>query len=257
MFRKSFAAFAVAVAAVAVSTSHEARADYNQSAVICTESSQGFPVCYGTVGESGSDGPSSLAYSAWLPNGGWTEVYDDGDWWVDHNPDGSVTVGFDDLGGGSASYINGPKLPAVPGNYQNKEKPSKASKPVSSKPKHNFAALKSAALSKTGSFVSLTPANAKVVVGQNQTAAPSVDVTFAGTGQCKAFLLVKKDGQLVSSSAQPFSFPAKKPVALPKTPGKYTIELRGGPGCMGLTRSTEVAVQAELVRLPTRRVFGR
>lgn len=262
MFRKSIVALTLTAAAATVSTSHDARADFMEGGMVCTQTSEGFPVCTGQIGEGGG-GASVLAYSAWLPNGGWTEVYDDGDWWVDHNPDGSVTIGFDDAGSANpfagANYIKGPSLPDVPGNYQKKQKPSTAGKPTWKGPKRNLAQLKASASVKTGAFSSLIPASANVSFVQGQAAAPSVDVTFAGSGQCKGFLMVSKDGKLVSSSAQSFSFPGKKPVALPKAPGKYKIELLGNSGCMGLRRSTEVSVnmvlRARPIALP--RIAGR
>lgn len=241
MFKKSFVALTLAATAAAASSAHLAEAAQNESQVICTESSQGFPICTGYIGESGSDAPSSLAYSAWLPNGGWTEVYDDGDWWVDHNPDGSVTIGSDD-GGSGANYFAGPKLFDAPGNYQNKSKPSSSGKPQWKGAKHSLAQLKASASVKTGNFTALAPATGQVPIPAALAASPTVDVSFVGTGQCKGFLMVSKDGKAVSSAAQAFSFPSKKPVVLPRAAGKYTISLVGNSGCMGLKRTVDVNV---------------
>lgn len=248
MFKKPLAAVALAAVAVAFSTSHDARADINEGAMVCTQSSEGFPVCVGSVGEGGA---SILAYAAALPGGGWTEVYDDGDWWVDHNPDGSVSIGFDEGFGSGASYIKGPSLPEVPGNYQKKSKPSTAGKPTWKGPKRVLSQLKASASTKTGAFTSLTPTAAQLRVAQGQTTAPTADITFAGYGQCKGFVVVTKDGKLVSSKLETLSFPSKKAVALPKTPGKYKIELAGNSGCMGQKRATEVSVVYDLVAIPT------
>lgn len=263
MIRKpsfTFAALSVAAAAAAVSlsTSHEASAAENTSMVICTQTSEGFPVCTGTIGEGGG-GPSVLAYAAPLSGGGWTEVYDDGDWWVDHNPDGSVSIGSDDgesgLDFGQASYIHGPSLPAVPGSYQGKSKPSTAGKTTWKGPKRSLAALKAANATKTGAFSALTPAQRSITLGQTS---PSVDVSFTGTGSCKGFLVVTKDGKLVSTSGMAtFSFPSKKAVSLPKQGGKYKVELIGNQGCMGAKASTEVSVlytfNPIVLQSPTRR----
>lgn len=260
MIRKpsfTFAALSLAAVAgaVSLSTSHEARAAQNQSMVICTENSQGFPVCTGTIGDGGG-GASILAYAAPLAGGGWTEVYDDGAWWVDHNPDGSVTIGEDDgLDFGQASYIKGPSLPEVPGSYQGKSKPSSAGKSTWKGPKRSLAALKAANAAKTGSPSSLTPAQKSITLGE---ANPSVDVTFAGTGTCKGFLVVTKEGKLVSTSGMAsFSFPSKRALSLPKAGGKYKVELIGNQGCMGAKASTEVNVlytfNPSILKTPTRR----
>jgi hypothetical protein len=240
MFKKSLVALALVTTAVVASSSHEAVAAQNQSQVICGENSQGFPVCTGYIGESGSGGASELAYSAWLPNGGWTEVYDDGDWWVDHNPDGSTTIGFDDAAG--ANYFAGPKLFDAPGNYQGKSKPSSSGKSTWKGPKRSLTQLKASATVKTGAFTALSPASGQVPVPASPMLAPSVEVSFAGTGQCKGFLLVSKDGKAISAAAQAYTFPSKKAVLLPRATGKYKIELVGNSGCMGLKRSTEVNV---------------
>lgn len=268
MIRKpSFTFAALSLAALAgglsLATSHEARAAENTSNVICSQTSEGFPVCTGTIGEGGG-GPSILAYAAPLAGGGWTEVYDDGDWWVDHNPDGSVTIGSDDgesgLDFGQASYIKGPSLPQVPGSYQGKSKPSTAGKPTWKGPKRSLAALKAANATKTGAFSTLTPAQKSITLGQTE---PSVDVSFAGTGTCKGFLVVTKDGKLVSTSGMTsFSFPSKKAITLPKQGGKYKVELIGNQGCMGAKAATEVNVLYTLspiiLQSPTRRAeFGR
>lgn len=240
MLKKSLVALSLAATAAVAGSSHVAEAAQNQSQVICTETSQGFPICTGYIGDSGSGGAAELAYSAWLPNGGWTEVYDDGDWWVDHNPDGSTTIGFDD--GPGANYFAGPKLFDAPGNYHGKDKPSSAGKSTWKGAKRNLAALKASASVKTGSFTALSPATGQVAIPTALTAAPVVDVSFVGTGQCKGFLMVSKDGKALSSAAQAFTFPSKKPVVLPRAAGKYTISLTGNSGCMGQKRSVDVNV---------------
>ncbi|MFO0643914.1 MAG: hypothetical protein U0183_32110 [Polyangiaceae bacterium] len=58
MFKKSLLALALVTTAVVASSSHEAVAAQSQSQVICSESSQGFPVCTGYIGDSGSGGAS-------------------------------------------------------------------------------------------------------------------------------------------------------------------------------------------------------
>lgn len=182
--------------------------------------------------------------------GGWTEFYrdDDGDWWVEHHADGGTTVGWDadDFGG---NYITGPKLGfgSKEGSYANKPKPSLQGT-VKKGPKRSYAAAKAAASTKTatlGSIVAPTSATS----GSGST---PVEITMPGSGQCKANIVVRRDGQFVSSTGiVPVSFPSKRTVALPQAEGQYTISLHGRDGCLGQNATANVKVA------PARRIsFG-
>lgn len=205
----------------------------NPSAVVCT------------IGGSGGGASTFLGAFAADNNGlgGWTEYYSDeeGEWWVEHHSDGSTSVGWE---GGGGNYLTGPKMSfgSKEGSYNNKSKPAVKGTPKKG-PVRSFAAAKALAATKTGTMMPLA-APAKV-----STYAPSFEVSLAGSGQCKANLVVLKNGQFVSSSGiVPMSFPSKRTVALPTTEGEYTISLQGRDGCVGQIQTTKVVVQRPVLR---------
>lgn len=228
-----------AAVALVGSMAQTAEARDEASGTTCIPDPSGPNVTFCTIGQGGSDTATFLGAFA-SDNGGkggWVEFYsdDEGEWWVEHHSDGGTSVGWEE--GSGANYLTGPKLSfgAPEGAY--KKKP--ALKGVAKKgAKRSYASAKAAASIKTGS-VSTFSAPPRTVLTPN----PSVQLTFAGTGQCKANVVVFKNGKWISSSGiVAMNFPSTKAQALPSEVGEYTISLQGRDGCVGLQRSVKVSV---------------
>lgn len=256
MMSRSLSAFAFA-ALLGLSTL-TASSDANAlpgAQVGCSTTADGFPVCVGTTdaGGAGGGGPSDFLGAFAMGGGGWMEVYSDenGVWWVEHNTDGSVSIGEDDLGGGGSGGGGGGAkkkksanpIQNVPGTYT---KSARAAGTGAAMPavKPNVPALKAQAAQVTGSFTTATPSKTSVPMNG---AAGSRDVTvnFAGSGTCSALMIVTRYGQLVSTAGiVKMTFPTQRSIQLPNTAGTYKVELIGNTGCMPSKVSTFVSVAA-------------
>lgn len=248
---------AVAFAALLGLSTFTASSDANAlpgAQVGCSTTADGWPVCVGTTDAGGAGGgPSNFLGAFAMGSGGWMEVYSDKDgvWWVEHNTDGSVTIGEDDLGGGGGGGGGGGakkkksanNIQNVPGTY------TKSSRAVGVGPampavKPNVTALKAQAAQVTGSFASATPSKTSVPLN-GPAGSRDVAVSFGGTGTCSALMIVTKYGQLVSTTGiVKMSFPAQRTIQLPNSAGTYKVELIGNTGCMPSKKSTFVSVTA-------------
>ncbi|MBS2014035.1 MAG: hypothetical protein JST00_14190 [Deltaproteobacteria bacterium] len=189
--------------------------------------------CIGNAGGGGSEFLGAFA-SDNNGKGGWVEFYsdEDGEWWVEHHADGGTSVGWES--GGGANYMNGPNLGygSKEGTYEKKSKPTLKGK-LTTGPKRSFASAKAAATKTTGTMATASAPASWV--------ASSVSIDLKGTGQCKANIVVRKNGQFVSSSGiVPVSFPSKRDVPLPAALGDYQISVEGRDGCLGQTKSVVV-----------------
>ncbi len=209
------------------------------SAVICTIGSSGSPSSF--LGSFASDNNGK---------GGWVEFYsdDEGEWWVEHHADGGTQVGWDV--GGFGQNIAGPKLDfgTPEGKYAQKPRPGLKGA-LTTVPKRSFAAVKAAATTKTAT-INLLSAPLKAYT---LTSGTPVEISLGGSGQCKAAIIVQRNGQLVSSTGiVQVSFPSKRTVQLPSTPGNYTVSIRGKNGCLDQVRTANVTLEtARRVAFPT------
>ncbi len=243
--------FAALLGLAALGTSSDASA-LEPGQIGCTYTADGFPVCTGTTdaGGAGGGGPSDFLGAFPLSGGGWMEVYsdDDGVWWVDHNTDGSVTIGEEKLGGG-AQKKKGPSTPNVPGTYSKHTRMVGFGTPAATT-KPNLIALKSAAAKPTGSFTTSTPSTASIILNGTP-ASRHVTLSMNGSGSCHALVLVTKDGKLVSSSGiVKMNFPGTAAVDLPNVLGTYKIDVKGNSGCMTAKASTQVVIKGVVVAMP-------
>lgn len=240
--------FALAAAAVIVATSASHDASAAAGVPSCTTTADGFPVCVGYTDGSSGGGASTFLGAFAMTNGGWVEFYDDSDgqWWIEHNTDGSVTIGGDEPGGGAKKKSGPAQKPNVPGTYTKEKRPVLPGAAVPAV-KPNLLALKAAAAKQTASIASMTPST--------QAFAPNarsrrVDLKLQGSGSCSGLVLVTKNGNFVSSTGiTKMSFPSTRGVELPSTIGRYKIEFTGNTGCMNRKLSTEVTVMGN-IRFP-------
>lgn len=185
--------------------------------------------------------------------GGWVEFYsdDDGEYWVEHHKDGSTSVGWDD-GGSGANYVTGPKIDFGTKEGSNANKPRPKLKGLFSKgPKRSYAAAKAAAAKTTGNVSAMTSPATTTANGS----ATSVAVSLAGSGQCKANIVVHRGSQFVSSTGiLPVVLPSKQIVPLPAAVGTYTLQLVGKDGCLGQSKTAQITVQAPRVAAPPKLV---
>lgn len=166
----------------------------------CTTTADGFPVCVGVAdGGSGGYGASDFLGAFAMSGGGWMEVYSDGGgvWWVEHNTNGSVSIGEEKIGGG-AQKKKGPNVPNVPGTYQKSARVI-GTGTAQAAVKPNVAALKAEAAKVTGSFATMTLAPTRTVENTT-TSGRQILLDVAGSGTCHAILIVTKDGKFVSST---------------------------------------------------------
>lgn len=223
-----------AVLAVGVLASGTASARDDASGMSCvTDPLSMITTCTGSAGGGGSSFLGAFA-SDNNGKGGWVEFYsdEDGEWWVEHHADGGTSVGWE--AGSGANYMNGPNLSfgSKEGTYDQKSKPTLKGK-LTTGTKRSFAAAKLAA-SKTTATLSTASAPATW-------AGPSVSLELKGTGQCKVNVVVKRNGQFVSSSGiVPVSFPSTRAVTLPSELGDYQISVEGRDGCLGQSQTVKV-----------------
>lgn len=255
MLSRSLSAFAFAalLGLSAVTTSTDANA-LPGAQVGCSTSPGGFTVCVGTTDSGGAGGASEFLGAFAMSGGGWMEVYsdDDGVWWMEHNTDGSVSIGEEKLGGGAQKKKSANPVQNVPGTYT-KSSRAVGSGPATTATKPNLVALKAQAAQVSGSFTSVSPSKASVPMNG---AAGSRDITLnlAGSGKCSAIVLVTKNGQLVSSTGIiPMSFPHQRSIQLPNEIGTYKVEVKGNTGCMPSFVTTQVTVTGTLGGSP----YGR
>lgn len=246
MNRSLSAALALAATVVFSAASHDASAAAGVPS--CTTTWDGFPVCVGFV-DAGSGGGASTFLGAFaMPNGGWVEFYDDSDgqWWIEHHSNGSVTVGGDEPGGGAKKKSGPSQKPNVPGAYSKGARPVLAGVAVPAT-KPSLVALKAAAAKQTGTPTGMTPSTTAF---QPNVASRKVDLKLAGSGSCSGIVIVTKGGNFVSSTGiKPTSFPSTQSVELPANIGRYKIEFTGNTGCMNKKLSTEVTVMGQ-IRFP-------
>lgn len=177
--------------------------------------------------------------------GGWTEFYsdEDGEWWVEHHADGGTSVGWE------ANFISGPKMGNKEGSYSKKPRPA-VKGVLRTGPKKTFAAAKAKAAATTGTLASISAGPVTTAFGSLKFG----QLAMQGSGQCKASIVVSKDGKFVSATGiVPVSFPSNRPVALPSEPGNYVVTVNGKDGCLGQARATQFTVPAARVV----RVAGR
>lgn len=224
---------AVLAAGVLLSGSASARDDASGMSCV-TDPLSVITTCTGSAGGGASEFLGAFA-SDNNGKGGWVEFYsdEDGEWWVEHHADGGTSVGWE-AGGPGANYMNGPNLDfgSKEGTYDKKSKPTLKGK-LSTGPKRSFLAAKAAASNKTATITGAAAPASWV--------ASSVSLDLQGSGQCKANIVVRKNGQFVSSSGiVPVSFPSKRSVPLPSALGDYQISLEGRDGCLGQNKSVVV-----------------
>lgn len=222
-----------------VTLSSAASARDSSDPVDCTSDGWGMVTC--TI-SGGGGGASTFLGAVASDNGGaggWVEFYTDegGEWWVEHHQDGTTSVGWE------TNNIVGPKLGTgnQPGAYSQKTRP--ALKGVLKKgPIRTYAAAKLAASKQTGtiggiqSTAAVTTGFAGIKFGR---------ISLQGTGQCKAQVIVSKDGKILTSSAPiATSFPSERPVALGVDPGVYQVMIKGWDGCMGQSKTVQITVPA-------------
>jgi hypothetical protein len=234
-------ALASVACAAALSTTTDASA-LAGAVTTCSTTADGFPVCVGTTEAGGGSGPSSFIAAFPLSTGGWTEVYSDdsGVWWIDHNPNGSVTIGEEKTGGGAQKKA-GPSTPNVPGTYTKQTRMIGSGTPVSAI-KPNVAALKAVAAQQTATFGGMSTSTQKIAYNA-PSGARHVGVVVRGSGTCHAITVVTRDGKFVSSKGiEKRTFPSMQYVDLPNVPGKYRIDVKGNSGCMPSKASAYVTV---------------
>ncbi len=227
------------VMALVLTVAGSAAARSDASGTICVPEPGNISAVVCTIG--GGGGPSTFLGAFAMSGGGWVEFYsdDDGEWWVEHNSNGTTSVGWD--AGGYGNYINGPNLSfgSKEGSYANKSKPSLKGK-VTTGPKRSFAAAKAAAATKTGTLTSM-------VVPTTTYEGASIDLSLGGSGQCKASISVHKNGEFVSSTGiVPVSFPSKRTISLSQGAGEYTVTLNGKDGCVGQSKTAKIQVNKRL-----------
>jgi hypothetical protein len=244
-------ALAAAAVIVATSASHDASAAAGVPS--CSTTADGFPVCVGFTDGSSGGGASTFLGAFAMPNGGWVEFYDDNDgqWWIEHNANGSVTIGGDEPGGGAKKKSGPSQKPNVPGAYTKQKRPVLAGVAVPAV-KPSIVALKAAAEKQTASVASMTPSTQAIAPNARSR---RVDLQLKGTGSCSGLVLVTKNGAFVSSTGiTKVSFPSTRGVDLPASVGRYKIEFTGNTGCMNRKLSTEVTVMGAIrFPLPVRR----
>lgn len=210
----------------------------------CSTTADGFPVCVGTTDTgSGGGGPSDFLGAFAMSGGGWMEVYSDneGVWWVEHNTDGSVSIGEEKVGGGAQKKKSASSIPNVPGTYTKSARAlgTGAAMPAT---KPNVAALKAQAAQITGSFATVTPSKPGVLMN-GPAGSRSVKLDVPGNGTCSAIMLITKNGTLVSSTGiVKMSFPHQRTIELPNQAGTYKVEFKGNTGCMPSKASTQLTV---------------
>lgn len=245
MMTRSLPAFAFAafLGISALTTSSDANALPGAN-VSCTTTADGFPVCVGTTDSgSGGYGPSDFLGAFPMSGGGWMEVYSDdaGVWWVEHNTNGSVTIGEEKTGGGAQKKKSANAIQNVPGTYTKSARAASTGAPTSAI-KPNVALLKAQAAVATGSFATVTPSKPGVLMN-GPAGSRNVSLNVGGNGSCSAIMLVTKDGKLVSSTGIiPMSFPHQRTIELPNEAGSYKVEFKGNKGCMPSKASTQLTV---------------
>ena len=236
-----------------IAPSGEAHArDDSDGSSLCYEASDGFPVCIGntgggSTGSGGAAGGDRFAGAYAHGDGSWSEVYEDDDgsgyWWVTHNTDGSSTIGDSD--GGSANYINGPKLNIdVPGTLKKK--------PAGTGQKWSGTAQPKPSKVRTGTMTGAGVVASSIPLPTQRGAVPEAKLYMVGTGKCDAAIVVSKDGKLVSGIGvkKMQAGITKIPVRLPSAAGTYKLDLVGEQGCFGGKGSVEVKVTQPRVVIP-------
>ena len=222
-----------------VTLSSAASARDSSDPVDCTSDGFGGVTC--TI--SGGGGGASTFLGAFASDnggaGGWVEFYsdNDGEWWVEHHQDGTTSVGWE------TNNIVGPKLGTgnQPGTYSQKSRPA-LSGALKKVPLRTFAQAKLAASKQTGTINNVQSSGA---VTTGFAGVKFGHVSLQGSGQCKAQVIVSKDGKILTSSApMTMSFPSERPVALGVNPGVYQVMVKGWDGCVGQSKSLMVTVPA-------------
>lgn len=250
MMTRSLPAFAfAALLGVSALTTTDANA-LPGAVTTCTTTADGFPVCVGIADGGGGYGASDFLGAFALSEGGWMEIYSDneGVWWVEHNTNGSVTIGEEKTGGG-AQKKKGPAVPNVPGTYA-KSSRAVGSGVASPAVKPNIVALKAEAAKVTGTFatVALAPSRA---VDMSSLTSRKIALQVTGTGSCAAIMIATKDGKFVSSTGiKKMSFPSEQMVEIPNDGGNYKFDIKGNSGCMASKASMALTLRPRII-IPT------